>query len=188
MPADDTLLEPMSIFIKLAIISFKPVGTKISINHNTIILDDANILQGIKRTLKRSSREEISLLFKPLKRVLIMYPPNDDHLIYIYNRVLKGIDILKHGYSDRPSTLIHSLDLYSSIIKRTLETKSLADKHKMFVPEKLYDIWTTLDIELIYSLLYNCEVNNDNIHYMESIENVLISKQNYINTIISQII
>lgn len=185
---DDMLLEPLSIIIKLSILSFKPVGTKLSIQNNTLIIDESNIIQGLKRIIKRSRREDISLLFKPIKRALIIYPPTDDNekLIYIYKRVLLGLENLKKSYVE-PSTLHLSIDLYINIISKTLEDKQIPEQYNTFVSEKLKDIWETSDLDLIYSLLYACETHDNNLNYMESIENILNTKRELINKKIDEI-
>ena len=38
----DMILEPMQVMVQLAILSFSPLGTKISISENTVILQRAN--------------------------------------------------------------------------------------------------------------------------------------------------
>ena len=183
---DDMLLEPLSIIIKLSILSFKPVGTKLSIQNNTLIIDESNFAQGIKRIMKRSRREDISLLFKPIKRALIIYPPEDDKLIYIYGRVLLGLQNLKKSYVE-PSTLHLSIDLYINIISTTLENKKIPEQYNTFVSEKLKDIWEPSDMNLIYELLHACETHDNNLNYMESIENILNTKRELIDEKIDEI-
>ena len=182
---DDILLEPFTIFIKLAMISFKEKGTKISIHNNSIQIEDSNYLQGFWRHLNRTNREHISYLLKPIKRFIIMFPPDNDKMNYIYLRCIKGLEILKESYVNKASTILNSLDLYICIIQKRLDKDELEDIH---IPDKLYDIWNKDDINLLYNLLYNCEKNNGDNHYLESIESIIKSKENKMNQIISQII
>jgi hypothetical protein len=184
---DDVLLEPFSIFIKLAIISFKEIGTKISVGDNTIYIENPGMLQGIKRFISRANREHISYLSKPIKRVLVMYPPNEDtNLQYIYGRVVKGLELLKLSYHNKSSTILHSLDLYIHLINKSVVKKKHPDD--IHVPEKLIGIWTPADIQILCLLFKDCELTDGDINYINSIECILKSKESVISQAISQII
>tara|TARA_B110000261_G_C12997791_1_gene322942 strand:+ start:160 stop:729 length:570 start_codon:yes stop_codon:yes gene_type:complete len=183
---DDVLLEPFSVFIKLAIVSFKETGTKISVGDNTIYIENPGMLQGIKRFISRSNREHISYLSKPIKRVLVMYPPENENLQYIYGRVIKGIGLLKLSYHHKSSTILHSLDLYIHLINKSLiKHKEPDDIH---IPEKLIDLWKPDDIHILCLLFKDCESTDGDINYINSIECILKSKESAINNAISQII
>ena len=184
-PLNDILLEPFTIFIKLSIVSFKEKGTKISIKNNSIQIEDPHYLQGLCRHLNRTNREHISYLLKPIKRFIIMFPPDNDKIIYIYLRCIKGIEILKDSYVNKASTILNSLDLFICIIKKRLDKDEVEEIH---IPEKLYDIWNKDDIHLLYNLIDNCEKNNGDKYYLESIESIIKSKESKMNEIISQII
>ena len=184
-PLNDILLEPFTIFIKLVIVSFKEKGTKISIKNNSIQIEDPHYLQGLWRHLNRTNREHISYLLKPIKRFIIMFPPDNDKIIYIYLRCIKGIEILKDSYVNKASTILNSLDLFICIIKKRLDKDEVEEIH---IPEKLYDIWNKDDIHLLYNLIDNCEKNNGDKYYLESIESIIKSKESKMNEIISQII
>ena len=45
------ILEPLSCVLKLALLQYKPVGTKISVVNNAIQFNEPSFLQGITRSL-----------------------------------------------------------------------------------------------------------------------------------------
>jgi hypothetical protein len=184
---DDVLLEPFSVFIKLAVMSFKESGTKISVAENTIHIENPGVLQGIKRFITRSNREHISYLAKPIKRVIVMYPPNDnDNLLYLYKLVIKGIDVLKKSYNHKSSTTLHSLDLYVHLINKSINNRKAPED--IHIPEKLLGLWNDEEINVICLLFKECETRLGDIHYINSIECILHSKEDAINQAISHII
>ena len=60
----DTVLEPMQVMIQLALLSFCPIGTKISVMNNTMSLQWPTLSQGIWRWFNKDSKEDLYFLFK----------------------------------------------------------------------------------------------------------------------------
>lgn len=192
------LLEPLSVIIKLAIISFNKDKTKIAINNNKMFIQKPSAWQGIIRYVYGNNREEISHLLKPIIRSMELYPPNNDKLRYIYNRAIMGLKKIKTGYDELPSTVCHSIDLYISILEEGLEGNTLKidtyDKSKNIDDlnlsvqtrinlEKIFaDIWHDDDITLIFSMFKSAD-NQEHLAktYLQSIENLLKSKEPIIN-------
>ena len=192
------LLEPLSVIIKLAIISFNKDKTKIAINNNKMFIQKHSAWQGIIRYVYGNNREEISHLLKPIIRSMELYPPNNDKLRYIYNRAIMGLKKIKTGYDELPSTVCHSIDLYISILEEGLEGNTLKidtyDKSKNIDDlnlsvqtrinlEKIFaDIWHDDDITLIFSMFKSAD-NQEHLAktYLQSIENLLKSKEPIIN-------
>ena len=192
------LLEPLSVIIKLAIISFNKDKTKIAINNNKMFIQKPSAWQGIIRYVYGNNREEISHLLKPIIRSMELYPPNNDKLRYIYNRAIMGLKKIKTGYDELPSTVCHSIDLYISILEEGLEGNTLKidtyDKSKNIDDlnlsvqtrinlEKIFaDIWRDDDITLIFSMFKSAD-NQEHLAktYLQSIENLLKSKEPIIN-------
>ena len=56
---DSQILEPLTTIVRLAIISFKSVGTKIAITNNKIYVQSPNLAQGVIRWTYGNNREEI---------------------------------------------------------------------------------------------------------------------------------
>ena len=198
------LLEPFSIIIKLAIISYKEDNTKIAINNNNMFIQSPTFYQGIVRYLYGNNREDICFLLKPIMRALELYSPDyDEKLKYIFKKAILGLSKLKESYNNTSSTVCHSLDLYISIIDSYLEGSPIkvesynrskdTDELNFSVStkvnlEKIFtNIWSAKDINLLYSMFNtaddNTEVKNT---YLKSINNLVKSKKPEIDRIIEK--
>jgi len=60
------VLDPLTCIVRCAILSFKPIGTKLSINQNKITFIDPNILQGVIRWSYGDKREDLHNIYKPI--------------------------------------------------------------------------------------------------------------------------
>ena len=197
------ILEPLSVIINLAIISFKKNKTKIAIYNNKIYIQEPSIWQGPVRYAYGNNREEISLLLKPIMRAIELYPSDSNIMLeYIYKCAVEGLKKLKLSYDKSTSTLCHSLDLYISILESNLEGQSLSihtyDQSKNLSELNLStqtrvnlqnifsNIWDENDIILLHSMLKSAEkaneISSNNINnYLESINSLLNSKESLIN-------
>ena len=190
MSYDNILLDPVSVFIKIAIISYKPAGIKISVSENSINIEEDGPLQGIRRFINRNNREQISYLVKPIKRMLCIFPPSDKKMIYIYNRAIIGLKKLKESYTgdkSMASTASNSLDLYINLIENSLKGNEQSEQADVHVVKELENLWNMSDIDIIYLLMIKCEENGNNSDYINSIECLLKSKQKDIYKLISSI-
>lgn len=61
------ILDPLSVIIKLAIISNKPVGTKLLIKDNIIHIQEPGPFQGITRYLNKTNRNDLQYLYNPIQ-------------------------------------------------------------------------------------------------------------------------
>ena len=59
-------LDPISTIVKLSIIGHKPIGTKISIKHNIVNIQDQWVLQGLLRWYNNDERNQIYQLKAPV--------------------------------------------------------------------------------------------------------------------------
>jgi len=73
MPDDDNtnlhlyLLEPLSVIIKLAIISNKPIGTKLRMYNNIIYFQEPGPFQALCRYFLKSNKTDIQYLYNPIE-------------------------------------------------------------------------------------------------------------------------
>ena len=72
-PVDTYRLEPLSTIMKLAIYTYKPIGTKIGIYDNYIWFQKPDLFQGTKRALYGQDREKICLLREPISSACHWY-------------------------------------------------------------------------------------------------------------------
>ena len=60
------LLDPLSVIIKLALLGYKPAGTKVNISNNIIQLQEVGIFQAIVRMVQKNNRNDLQYLYNPL--------------------------------------------------------------------------------------------------------------------------
>ena len=120
---DCQILEPMCCMIRLAMLSFKDIGTKISINNHTITIVDNNILQGPVRWTNGDNREHLHNLLNPITKATQWYDIANPHVLNIYKYANTGLSRLKTSYNNDSSIICHSLTHYISIINNALAVK-----------------------------------------------------------------
>ena len=100
---DNTLeLEPLSTLFKLALLYYKPEGTKISIYDNTIYLQEPSMYQGVVRYLYNDKRSDLNILEKPIKIGLAWISVNlidiKNDVNYILKKSIAGLLRLSRSY------------------------------------------------------------------------------------------
>ena len=60
------ILDPLSTIIKLFIYHYKPIGTKISISNNKLIIQERGMFQGTVRMIYRDTKNDINIIFYPV--------------------------------------------------------------------------------------------------------------------------
>ena len=196
------ILEPFRVLVKLALLSFKKDGTKLSITNNRVSIQEPYKLQGAVRYINGNKREELSQLMKPLIRCIQLYPvyneddEKNEHLEYIYQKAIEGLTKLKSNYDKNLSTVCHSLDFYITIINSHLEGENirvasfedskqisnltLSTNTQINIENIFKGIWEKDDVELIYNMLKTTD-KSGNLSYLTSINDFLKTKDSEIN-------
>ena len=161
------IIDPMSCLIKLSILKFCPIGTKISIGDNMITILDPGLLQGAVRFIKGDGREDLHNLYIPLIKSIEWYYKSkiDSEIKTLFDFSINGLEILKLSYPIN-STICHTLDLYIHHLT-TKQTITLYDKElKLEENNKIHDylkqLWTQREIHIIIELLLEYEINVQN--------------------------
>lgn len=133
-PAVQTL-EPMCCMIRLAMLAFRDVGTKISINNNTITIIQPSIIQGTVRWTHGDTRQDLHHLLHPIVKAIELYDINLPYIFNIFKYTSIGLTKLKSSYNDDSSIICHSLIHYISIVDKALEAK-ITKKLDVELPKK----------------------------------------------------
>jgi hypothetical protein len=67
------ILDPLSVIIKLAILSNKPIGTKILIQNNVVYLQEPGPFQSICRMIYNTNKTDLQYLFNPLNTACLQF-------------------------------------------------------------------------------------------------------------------
>lgn len=190
------ILDPLSVIIKLAIISNKPIGTKLRIDNNVIYLQEPGLFQGLSRYLYKINKTNIQYLYNPIEMACNNYltkdftqknPKMKDLFKCSQNGLLKLIETYKAS-----SIMRICLNYYLSLITNHLEEKNnnllfLKDGMTTFYTnenmEKLYKIWTQDKIKIVLNLT-TFLLNDDNAETnVKSLETIMDGIDKHVSTI-----
>ena len=119
----NSILDPFTCIIRLAILSFKPVGTKISIHNNKISYHDPNMLQGALRWTYGDNREDLHNIYNPIRKVIEWYNLSLPEIKGICDYSINGINILKSSYNQH-TIISHTLEHYINILEEALKKEN----------------------------------------------------------------
>lgn len=186
------IIDPLTCMIRLAMLSFKESGTKISIIDNKIAFNDPHILQGPLRWSQGDNRDDLHNLYRPIVKALEWYDMKESNIKIIFDLSIDGIEKLKGAYIDN-SSITHSLELYR---KEILDVKNNVSKTTVnnsdnIVINKIYmdlkQLWNKNEINIVTNL-FNEIRNTSDINSIKSLMNALDSlifiKEEKVKTII----
>lgn len=203
MPDDNTtnlhlfLLEPLSVIIKLAIISNKPIGTKLRIGYNIIYLQEPGAFQAVCRYFFKSNKTDIQYLYNPIeiacntyltKQVIQQNPKIKELFKCAQNGILKLIETYKTC-----SVMRICLNYYLSLISNYLEEKnndSLFRKDNMSpfytteIINKLSKIWTQEKIKIVLNLTTFLSSDDSAETNVKSLETIIDGIDKQVNNIL----
>jgi hypothetical protein len=179
------ILDPLSVIIKLAIISNKPIGTKLRIDNNIIYIQEPGPFQALCRYFLKSNKTDIQYLYNPIeiaccsyltKNVIQQNPKIKELFKCAQNGILKMIDTYRTC-----SVMRICLNYYLSIIANHLDEKNnealfrrdgMSPFYTQEITDKLSKIWTQEKIKIVLNLttfLSNDDSAETNVKSLETI-------------------
>lgn len=145
----ETILEPLQAILQIALLSFYPVGTKITIQNNILTLQPPAYSQSMLRWYNNDTKEDLYFLFNVFhrfKKFYAKYKENDGSVQHRLHMLLTelaktGINklIRTYGQTDKPH-ILQTLTMYRYILDDQLSPEimtlhppnpSKTTKHKM---------------------------------------------------------
>jgi len=180
------ILDPLSVIIKLAIISNKPNGTKIVIQNNVIFFQEPGIFQAFCRYVLNTNKSDLQYMYNPihaacqhfLKKEYIESTPRIKSL---FKCAQLGIEKLKETYKEY-STICLCLNYYYIIINNFVEqiyNENIFCKDNMSilynneVIDKLNNQWTKDKIKIILDLISFLTSDKMAANNVKSLENIM---------------
>ena len=121
----ETILEPLQAILQIALLSFYPVGTKVTIQNNILTLQPPAYSQSMLRWYNNDTKEDLYFLFNVFHRFKKFYAhyKHDDgsvqhRLHLLLNELAKtGINklIRTYGQTDKPH-ILQTLTMYKFIL------------------------------------------------------------------------
>jgi hypothetical protein len=177
------ILEPLSCLLKLIILQWKPLGTKISVINNSLKYHEPSMIQGLSRTLGGDSRHDLHNICHPIIKCLEWYPLSE--YSFFYNECCKGLTKLKSSYESN-SIINHTIDHYIGL----LQGKEYESMDDTAVTGGLRNMWCDKEILILKSLLEHIiSLKNelDKEIYLPVLEELLLMKEKKVNIYIQEI-
>lgn len=122
----ETILEPLQAILQIALLSFHPLGTKLTIQHNIMTLQPPNYSQSVARWYNNDTKEDLYFLFNVFHRFKKFYahyksdtPASVQHRLYavLIDMSKTGINMLirTYGQTDKPH-ILQTLTMYKFIL------------------------------------------------------------------------
>ena len=146
------ILDPLSVIIKLAILSYKPLNSKLSIYNNTVCIQEPGIFQSIVRYYFNNNRFDIYNLYNPIHIACIHFFKNNYHgldITKIFKVANNGIQRLITNYKDT-QVIIHTLYMYYNIIENHLSSVSVGNLN-LFMPDPNTPIYNNILVNSLNS-------------------------------------
>ena len=175
------ILEPLQVMIQLSLVSFCPVGTKVSISNNILHIQKPTISQGVVRWWYGDNKDDLYYLFHAIRRYYLWYKKDDNPIFaYILQNAIKGIDALINTYKNtKLTTITTTLQMYKNILD--LENEELFKTEDAAVNiDSVFQNITNLYEKRVLAVVYNIlkimesEENESNMNfYFDAIHNFL---------------
>jgi len=126
------IFDPLSIIIKLAILSKKPRGTKISIKNYILLIQPPSYFQGFIRYINDDNKFDLKNLINPIKLACELYLNKKIHnLVLLFRLAQNGLLVLINTYTDL--IIIHLLKYAFMIIEININN---FNKHQILLKSK----------------------------------------------------
>jgi hypothetical protein len=182
------VLDPLSVIIKLAIISNKPVGTKLYISNNVVYFQEPGIFQGLCRYFLNTNKTDLQFMYNPIHLACSTYLTPDfvkstPRIKSLFTCAQNGLQKLMETY--KSCSIIHlCLNYYFAIINNALSNVQVDIFYRdvmthLYSPtlvESMTKMWTQDKIKIVLNLidfLIKDDCANSNVKSLENImENI----------------
>ena len=186
------IIDPLTCMIRLSMLSFKEIGTKIIIKDNKISFNEPHVLQGPIRWSQGDNRDDLHNLYRPIVKALEWYDLEDSKMKHIFELSIQGIEKLKEAYIDN-SSITHSLEFYRKSIEDRFNSVHNAEQSnpENVVVNKIYmdlkQLWNTNEITIVDNLFNEIQNTSDSgsiQSLMEALNSIIFIKEQKVKTII----
>ena len=189
------ILDPLSVIIKLAILSNKPVGTKICIFKNIIFLQEPGPFQSFCRYIFSTNKTDIQYLYNPIQLACQTYLSKtsiqqNPKLKELFKCAQNGIVRLSETYKTC-SIIRLCLNYYSTLIDNHLQeiyNDSLFKKDNMSplytsdITASLVKLWTQDRIKIILNLTTFLISDENASANVKSVETIMVDIDTQVQT------
>lgn len=179
---NNSLLDPLSVIIKLAIISNKPVGTKLLIKENVIHIQEPGLFQGFARYISKTNRNDLQHLYNPIQFACQMFLNKEQRkknpkMIDLFICAKKGILKLIETYNGNATIRLclnyyyvlidnYVKERYTKLFRKDETTKLYTD----LLISNLNELWSHEKIKIVLDMiqfLSDDKMANDNVKSLD---------------------
>jgi len=193
------ILDPLSVIIKLAILSKKDLGCKLSIYNNILYFQEPGIFQPLVRYLFNNNKNDLNYLYNPIEIACKLYlVDNKDNLDIkiLFINAQKGLQNLISNYNNS-KIIVHTLYMYYNLIANYLTDNYnkdlfIKDDISLFYSNDLIDklnkIWTCDKIKIVLNIIQFIDYNKETEYQkIKCIDEFMVQIDNDISKIINSI-
>jgi len=130
------ILDPLSVIIKLAMLSRKPKGCKLCLLNHVVYIQEPGAFQPLVRFFFNTTKEDLGYLYNPIEiacRHFLHTDQRTEGIAQLFVMAQEGLKYLIEQYKDY-IFIVHTLYLYSSIIQNYLGN-TYSDS--LFIPDEI---------------------------------------------------
>lgn len=182
------ILDPLSVIVKLAILSNKPVGTKLLIKNNVIYFQEPGPFQSLCRMMYKSNKTDLQYIYNPiniaclqfLSKSFIEKTPRIKNLFLCAQHGLKKLIETYKSCSIITITLNYYYVLLSNHIQQTYnENMFIKDNFTNYYTSNIIEIlhkqWTDEKIKVVLDIISFLLKYSDNPNNVKSLETIMDS-------------
>jgi hypothetical protein len=194
------ILDPLSVIIKLAILSNKPVGTKLLIQHNVIYFQEPGPFQSICRMIYKTNKTDLQYLFNPLNIACIhflskSFSTKSPRIKKLFVCAQNGLKKLIETYKSC-SIITLTLNYYYALLTNHIqevynENMFVKDSFTCYYTQSACDSlnnqWIDTKIKVVLDLITFLLDNDDAVNNVKSLETIINGIDENTKSIISEI-
>jgi hypothetical protein len=193
------ILDPLSVIVKLAILSNKPIGTKLLIQNNVIYFQEPGPFQSIARMVYKSNKTDLQYIFNPVNIACSYFlskqfsdkTPRIKNLFLCAQNGLKKLMETYKSCSIITITLNYYYSLLTNHINQTYnETMFVKDNLTCYYTQTVNDAfnkqWTDEKIKVVLDIIaFLLKIDNPN--NVKSLETIMDDIDNNTQSIVNDI-
>ena len=194
------ILDPLSVIVKLAILSNKPVGTKLLIQNNVIYFQEPGPFQSLCRMVYKSNKTDLQYIYNPINIACLHFlsksfaekTPRIKNLFLCAQNGLKKLIETYKSCSIITITLNYYYVLLSNHIEQAyMKNIFIKDNFTNYytpnVIETLHNQWTDEKIKVVLDIISFLLKYSDNPNNVKSLETIMDSIDANTQVIISEL-
>ena len=182
------ILDPLTTMFRLSMLSFKPLGTKLSVYKNTMNYVEPGAFQGVYRWTFGEGRDDLHNIYRPIQKFLNWYSREDETISKLIDFSIQGLQKLSESYA-QDSIIHHSIKLYILMLENNKPMEAVHEEKE--VNNQIYESFKGLyeknEISLLVGMLELAKREQDQEKvnsFLKSIDTLLLVKERRIHSIV----